>query len=132
MDWLVKGALALGAYLLADKVTKDVTGKHIHQHVFEWWCRIRDKINQWRKSNPTIDNVFFVGKIVGCVDGVASELKKGANWVTFKVFAASKNSAGQAVKQGEVTEEKVSLEELYEQFPHLRKMPSGKAIIIQV
>lgn len=54
LDILWEVALGVGTLLLADKVTEEVTGKHIHEHIFEWWREIADEISAWLSQNSNI------------------------------------------------------------------------------
>ena len=39
---IIGATVAVVGYIFADKVVKDTTGQHIHQHLFKWWCELRD------------------------------------------------------------------------------------------
>ena len=113
-DVLIKGGIALGGvvagYLVADKVTEVATGKHIHQHLFAWWCRVRDAINAWVSQNRQFAVARYIGYINEKADEIACNLKKK---IDLQIWAVDNNQVHQPV----VTETSISVEELAKQYP---------------
>ncbi|MEI7836624.1 MAG: hypothetical protein WCK05_09445 [Planctomycetota bacterium] len=55
-------------FFFVDKATKVCTGKHIHEHVFSWWCSLRDRILTWVRENAGLRIASVVGTVVEWVD----------------------------------------------------------------
>ena len=108
MDWLVNGAIAIAGAVVAGVaatfVTKRVSGKHIHEHVFAWWARIRDSVLAWAHRNEHLE-----------IQNVVVWLDNRASAMAHLVFEACTRE-----RDYKVTEEDVTMEEAYKMFPHLR------------
>lgn len=107
--WGALGQVIAGvvAAVVVNHVVKETTGKHIHQHVNQWWNKLRDAISQWAASNPNAIVQRFVLKVVDLVDsGVSAVVRLGAE------TAASGNT--------HITTEKIPLAQLRKEFPQLR------------
>jgi hypothetical protein len=103
MDWLVKGLIAVGGYLLADAAVKETTGKHIHQHAVELWNRLRDRILAWAGEQGFTE----VHNVIMEIDSVFQNTYKA---VDAKVKLHVVDGTGRV----QVKEEVVSVEELRE------------------
>jgi len=66
-------SLIIGAigYVVADTVTKEHTGKHIHEHLYEWYRRAHDAVTQWAHSQGDLKAV----RILVAVDQAVTGLK---------------------------------------------------------
>lgn len=107
---------AAAAYLAGDYITKDLTGRHIHEHVFVWWCKLRDYVNQWLHQNRQLP-ICAIGLVVlDAFDDVMVNTKRTADKITLGLFGMDR----QEREYGIVTQE-VSMEEAYQQFPQLRQ-----------
>ena len=71
MDWLIKLVIAGVVALIADAAVKKKTGRHIHEHAFEWWCKLRDSIVSWCHQNSHRSYSSIVLKVVDVVDEIA-------------------------------------------------------------
>ena len=99
---LIGALLALIAGLFtADAVVKKKTDKHIHEHVFEWWDRTRDKIVAWADEVGS-ENIKYV---MFYVDEVVTRARK----VSVQFTGVDKHS-----RESKITTETVSLDELQE------------------
>ncbi len=118
MRFIFDAAVAVVGYLLADTVVKSTTDKHIHEHVFQWWCEMRDYLNRWLAVNPHlgIRNVGVV--IVDTIDNFSVRAKQLADRVTLRVVAHDKNNYVH-----EVTSKEVSRQEALAMFPGLANTP---------
>ena len=119
IDLLVKAAIGIGALIFADAVTKEVTGKHIHEHVFEWWQKLRDTIQGWLHENKERLGVAHVMLLVlDACDDLAVRTKQIADRITIGAY-------GVDAKENviEITQTEVSLEEALKQFPQLAEKP---------
>lgn len=118
MRFLFDAAIAVGAYLFADTVVKRATDKHIHEHVFQWWCEMRDDINRWLAVNTHL-GICRVGVVIlDKCDNLAVRTKQLADRVTLRVIAHSKYKTNYTVADKEV-----SRQEALEQFPGLANTP---------
>ena len=52
---IFEGAAAMGGALFADKVVTDTTGQHIHEHIFTWYCELRDYVLAWLNQNQHLN-----------------------------------------------------------------------------
>ena len=83
MDWIIKLAIAAGAYLLADTAVEKTTGKHIHNHVFDWWAGIRDSLLEWANAN----NYGGVTRFVMTLDSLAVAAIRAGKHVRARISA---------------------------------------------
>jgi hypothetical protein len=108
---------AVATHFVADKVTEKYTGKHIHEHVFEWYRRLHDTLSAWLHTNQDrlgISKILLVA--LDYVDKAVCKAKKKSDKITIAVYGVS----AQEVLH-EVTEEEVPLEEALEKFPDFSK-----------
>jgi hypothetical protein len=110
------GELIIGAAaaMLADHAVKNTTGKHIHEHVFEWWCELRDTIRQWLNqfSNIPVQNVAII--VLDHLDEFAVRTKHMADRVTIGTYAMATDQ-----ETYEITEIELSKSDALRQFPQL-------------
>lgn len=110
LDLLLKGAIALAGYTLADQVIEKTTGKHIHRHAVDFvtklWRRLKNWAAQYLSGHPRVRKVYLSAV------SIAAEIKKAKNkgltFVRVKVFG-KENSVPTAKI---VKEEEVSLDEI--------------------
>jgi hypothetical protein len=114
--YIIGGALAL---LAGDAVSKHYTGKHLHEHLFEWYCGLRDAVVEWLHANPR-KRISQVGiAAVEWVDRAATAAKRGLDkFVTLVAFA--QNTQGRVY---EIRSERVSTEEALQMIPELAERP---------
>jgi len=115
MPWLVNLAVAAGAAILADTVVSEATGKHIHEHVFSWWCEIRDVVSNWLYANKHLQIAGVVGYVTEKID-LGFVFGKRKLDVVFKVVAIDEQDNLHVI-----TEEVLSAEEALKKFPELKK-----------
>jgi hypothetical protein len=116
MDQLVKllveiGAAVAGA-LIANKVTTDVTGHSIPEHVYRWWSGIKEDILKWQKENQHRE---LTGKVVVWVVQKLDKLAIAPRNLE-RLFFKAETSAGEYIN---ITEKDVPIEEALELFPDL-------------
>lgn len=99
---LIIGALG---YAVADTITKKRTGKHIHQHVFEWYRRAHYVVTQWAHTQGNINAVRILAQIDHAVTGMY-------NKVHMELFGKSRRQETPVL----IYEETVPLAELRKQF----------------
>ncbi|MBE7462999.1 MAG: hypothetical protein HS116_05825 [Planctomycetes bacterium] len=115
MDWLVDFAIAGIAGLLADAAIKETTGKHIHEHVFEWWCNLRDCITEWLGRNRHLRIQIVVGYVTDLID---KGIRRGKRLMDVALGVAALDEQGQVHVVEEATSI-VSAEEALQMFPDL-------------
>ncbi|MCY2924095.1 MAG: hypothetical protein NT031_01410 [Planctomycetota bacterium] len=111
LAWIAGGA---ATYAAGDALTRKATGKHIHEHVYEWWCRLRDRILTWLQKNEKLQIAHVVGTVVEWVDGAMVQAKRIGDRVTFHVQAVD-----QRQRTYTVCTEEIDVEELLQSFPEL-------------
>lgn len=56
LDLLINLGMAAGGAILAglaaNEATKVITGKSIPEHIYNWWCQLREKICAWIGTYP--------------------------------------------------------------------------------
>ena len=114
---LIGAALAVGGYVFADAVVADVTGKHIHEHIFKWWCEMRDQLTNWLSKNGRrrINRIALV--VLDKLDSMAVRTKKRADKITLGMYGHNKS------KKYEIMTREVSKKEAIKMFPDLRNGP---------
>ena len=109
IDLLVKGAIALGGYLLADQVVKKTTGKHIHRHVVDFvkklWTRLRRWANKYLDEHPKVKEVYI--SAVSVAAAIKRAKNAGQEWFELKVFGKEPRAKQARV----IKEETVTLDE---------------------
>jgi hypothetical protein len=104
-DLIAKLIIGAIGYAVADTVTKNYTGKHIHQHVFEWYRRAHYAITQWAQTQGNINAVRILAQIDHAVTGMY-------NKVHMELFGESRRQKTPIL----IYEETVPLAELRKQF----------------
>jgi hypothetical protein len=105
---------AIAGAIITDAIVKKTTGKHIHEHVFGWWCEMRDYIAQWLHANQSL-GIRRIGLVVlDWVDDCAVQTKRTADRVTVRIFACDAQQKGY-----EICTQELSREEVLAQFPGL-------------
>lgn len=117
-DELIELAIAAGVAIIGDKVVKKTTGKHIHEHVFEWWCDLRDCIANWLTANRHLGVTDVALVVLDKIDGMAVRTKRMLDKITLAAVAFDKYE-----KETIIESREVPIEEVYERFPELRKNP---------
>ena len=110
MDWLVKGILAIAGAIVADQATKAVTGKHIHEHLFAWWCAVRDKVLAWAHRNKHLGVVSYIGSIDEVLSNGMARLSVKGQTAEGRTY--------------QVTVQEVDPDELLQQFPEFAQHPA--------
>jgi hypothetical protein len=124
MRFIFDAIIAIGSYIIADKVTEKLTGRGIPEHVFQWWCEMRDYLNRWLAVNKQL-GIHTVGVVIlDKIDNFAVRTKQLADRVTLRVVAHDKNGCVHEVTSGEV-----SWQEVLAQFPGLA---NSKEVLIPV
>ena len=129
MDFIFKILIAIGAYLIGDALTQEHTGKHIHEHLFEWWCRIRDRIIEYRRQH--YGNYDIVIQAVEIADRIATGAKRATDKL-LKAYAAEKIGGNSYNLNVKITEEVVSKAELFKQFPQLQTATNGEVVVLEM
>ena len=119
IDALIKIGAVIVAAILADSFTKEVTGKHIHEHVYAWWKKLRETIETWLQQNKQqlgIAHVMLV--VLDACDKLAVRTKHIADRITLGAYGvdAKENAI-------EIVQTEVSVEEALKQFPQLAEKP---------
>lgn len=124
--------VAVGGYLVADDVSKKHTGKHLHEHAFEWWLKIKEKIAGWLKAGTEnkvtiaclgllhkIDSLFIeVHKRLPSSKEERQNFMKGKS-LQDKVKIKVRGFEKKQTTGKKITDEEVPLSELLQQFPDL-------------
>jgi hypothetical protein len=110
MDWIFKAALGLGAYLFADHVVKETTGKRIHNHAFDWWAGLRDAVVNWANANGHLR----VRRFILVLDDTLAALMGTGKKIRARVVAETPDGNRKVVTTREATPE-----ELASNFPQL-------------
>ena len=113
MYQLIGLAVAAGAAVLVDWYVKETTGIHIHEHIFQWWCEMRDAISQWLNDFQYLPIRYIGIFILDSFDCFAVRTKHMADRVTLGVFA--EDTSGNNYEVTSVRE--VSVEEARKNFP---------------
>jgi hypothetical protein len=123
LDLILKIGAVVAAAVAADAVTKELTGKHIHEHLFEWWRGMCDTIRAWLDENTElgIRQVWIV--VLDAFDDVAVRTKQMADRVTLLAFGVDETEEFHPI----VTEE-VMTDEAVQQLPDLAETP---AVLVQ-
>jgi hypothetical protein len=114
-DKIIEAAIAL---FIADKIVKETTDKHIHEHVFGWWCDLRENVKNWLHANSSLGIQQVGVTVLDHLDRLAVEGKRVADKVTLEVFGEDASKRRHSI----ITRE-VPLEEAMEKFPSLRQGP---------
>lgn len=126
IDVVIKVAFAVATYVAASEIVKELTGKHIHQHVFGWWCEMRDSILAWLNKNPHLKTNRIAVVALNYVDNGAVRLKKVGDKVTLKFSAVAglgKVRVTQHDKVYDICTREVPLHEALKMFPGLSASP---------
>ena len=111
LEVLIGGAIAI----TASAITKELTGKHIHEHVFQWWCELRDFVSDWLVEHAALSVrkvcYFWIEKLDDAMIG----MKKTGDMLTIGVAALDAHR-----ELHEVTTKQISIEEALQVFPQLR------------
>ena len=115
---IVVGGLVAAGGFVADLLVHKKTGKHIHEHMFEWWRRMSDRFQEWLHAHSHL-GIRRIGLVLlDAIDGAVCRTKAIADWVTLVGVAEDKH--------GEVhraVEEEVPVDEALRQFPTLEEQP---------
>jgi len=119
---LWSAAAAAGSYAVADAAVTAGTGKHIHEHLFQWWCEMRDYLARWLHEHQTLGITRVGIAVLDRFDEIAVRTKKMADTITILAFAVDKQEQGYEIQTREVSEE-----EAYKLFPDLK----GNPVLVQ-
>ena len=123
LKWLLGGIFA---YLIGTFVTKKVTGKHIHEHVYEWYRHIHDKVTKWLREHPEMKGAkIMLNVVMPKIDDAVTFTARTASVMRQKGMRGIKQTGGVISSLGEsvkgfgteevreiVTEEDISLDDL--------------------
>lgn len=123
LKWLLGGIVA---YLLGTLVTKKVTGKHIHEHAYEWYRHIHDKVTKWLREHPEMMGAkIMLNVVMPKIDDAVTFTARTASVMRQKGMRGIKQTGGVISSFGEsvkgfgteevretVTEEDISLDDL--------------------
>lgn len=126
IDIIIKVFIAIATYLTASKIVKEITGKQIHEHVFSWWCEIRDSIQAWLNKNPHLITNRIGVVALNYADNAAVSAKKFGDKITLKFSAVAgfrDVSVTQQDKVYDICTREVPLEEALKMFPGLSASP---------
>ena len=112
---LFDAAVAVGGYLFADSVVEGTTGKHIHEHLFTWWCELRDFVSQWLNKNQNLKIKRVALIVLDCFDDFAVRTKQMADRVTLGVAGIDKNE-----EVYEICSQEASVSEVLQMFPEFK------------
>lgn len=113
LDYIIEAAIG---YVFGDWLTKKVTDKHIHEHVFAWWGELRDAFSSWLNENEHLGVNRVAVVVLEAVDDLALITKRGLDRVTLAVYGITRND-----QEYEVVSQEVPLEEALKMFPDLQK-----------
>ena len=118
LDLIIEAAITVAGVFLINEGVKVTTGKSIPQHLFGWWCELRDYLGAWLHENSHL-GICRVGIVVlDAFDEVAVRTKQTADWITLCVVAEDSRE-----HLHEVVTREVSREEALAQFPQLQETP---------
>jgi hypothetical protein len=109
---------AAAGYMAADAAVTTGTGKHIHEHLFQWWCEMRDYLAHWLHEHETLGIARVGIAVLDRFDEIAVRTKQLADTITLLAFAVDKEEQGYDIQTCEVSEE-----EAYKLFPGLKDNP---------
>jgi len=116
---LIDAAIAIGGYAFTDAVVKEKTGRHVHEHVFSWWCEMRDCIANWLGQNQKLKKINRVALVVlDKIDTVVVRTKKMADRMTIGIYALDAQNNDYVIETREV-----DTNELLKMFPDLKTDP---------
>jgi hypothetical protein len=121
---LLKVVIVVVTGLIANKVVKQTTGKHIHEHLFDWYCRIRDQIQNWLHRNQQLKANRIAIMLLEKVDRGVVRSKKLADTVTLKIAAVSGRGRVRITKNDKVYQictRTVPRREALKMFPQLNE-----------
>jgi hypothetical protein len=113
MYQLIGAALAAGTAVLVDLYIKETTGKHIHEHIYQWWCEIRDTISDWLNQFSYLPIRKIGLLILDSFDGFAVRTKHMADRITLGIYAEDANGNNYEV----TSVRELSTDEVLKQFP---------------
>ena len=106
----------IAAILITDTVVTGITGKHLHEHLFEWWCELRDTLQRWLSANQRL-GVRAVGlTVLDALDHVAVRTKQTTDMLTLGMWGMDAQENGY-----EIATREVPLAEAMRLFPELRQ-----------
>ncbi|MEQ2009308.1 MAG: hypothetical protein ABMA26_21205 [Limisphaerales bacterium] len=114
--YIIGGALA---WLVGDAVSKHYTDKHLHEHVFDWYCELRDAVTDWLHQNSEKEIKYVGLKVVEWMDSGAVTAKRLADKVVTLV-AFAQTPGGRVYR---IAEEKIQAEQVVEMIPELTRQP---------
>lgn len=106
----------------AELGSKALTGKWVHEHLYEWWREISEKIDAWVKAHEELK----IARVVAWVDRKLDHAVVRANRMVKVLFKAI--SIQKSIKPRVITEEVLSAAEVAKQFPGLDD-PGGALVV---
>jgi hypothetical protein len=94
------------------------TGKHLHEHAFNWWCELNDEIKSWLHQNQNLKiRQTFLEILIG-VDNFVVRAKQTADTVTISCFGVDERQ-----NRHQITTREVSRKEALVRFPEIQHHP---------
>ena len=109
----------IAAYIAGNYIVHDLTGKHLHEHLFDWWCELRDYFQQWLSANRHLSVCALGLTVLDAFDDVVVRTKNMTDRITLGMFGVDSKDQGYGI----VTRE-VSVDEAVRLFPQLRQTPT--------
>lgn len=110
-DALFKAVLVVLGTEVASKV---ITGKWAHEHLYDWWRELSERIDVWVKEHEELK----IARVVGWVNRKLDHAVVGANRLVKVHFKAI--SSQRKVKPVVIEEVELSAAEVAAQFPDLQ------------
>lgn len=119
-DELLKGLLiAAGAAAAAEVGSKLLTGKWAHEHLYEWWRELSERIDAWVKQHQE----YKIAHVVAWLNCKLDNAVVSANRLVKVAFRGE--SVDPTVQPIVIEEVELSAEEVAAQFPELRQQYSA-------
>lgn len=113
LNYLIAG---VAAYLAGDYIVHDVTGRHLHEHLFAWWCELKEFLQHWLMANRHLQVRAIGLTVLDALDDVAVQTKQTADKITLGLWGVDAQENGY-----EIVTRVVSVDEAMRQFPELRQ-----------
>lgn len=111
------------AGLAGQAASKLLTGKWLHEHLYEWWRELSEQIDAWVKENEALG----IARVIGVVNRKLDNVITGANRTVKLSFYAEDEEKNRHVV---VENYELSAEEVAAQFPELQK--KKKTLVMEV
>lgn len=106
IDAIIKAAIAIGTIIFADEVVKETTGKHIHQHIGDWFASLKNKAESLLAAHPEVYNIYCT--VANIVSSRAAAVARGLNTVKIALFGKRHDTGATKI----VSEEEIPLDQV--------------------